>query len=158
MGFFVSFILICFLGFFSHHWYHKYGLSRGKLAWIFYFGVISIGSILLFNILIYIGSLDFIFPILNAIPWIDIDSGKDLMWNSLLIIGIDWNINYNNNGLNFIAWILFLSYPIWYMAFKDVSRKLFGGNKPSEKGLWYLLAPTRKPEEKRKADVESPKE
>ncbi len=156
MGFLGSFLLICLLGFFSHLWYHKYGLSKGKLAWIFYFSVVSVGSILIFNILVYIGSFDFIFPLLNKIPWIIIDSGKDFMWNSLLLIGIDWNIDYNNNGLDFIALILFLSYTPWYMAFKDFSRKFFGGNKPYEKGLWYLLAPTKKPEERRKVDL--PKE
>jgi hypothetical protein len=156
MGFLGSFLLICLLGFFSHLWYHKYGLSKGKLAWIFYFSVVSVGSILIFNILVYIGSFDFIFPLLNKIPWIIIDSGKDFMWNSLHLIGIDWNIDYNNNGLDFIALILFLSYTPWYMAFKDFSRKFFGGNKPYEKGLWYLLAPTKKPEERRKVDL--PKE
>jgi hypothetical protein len=153
MGFFISFLFICFIGFFSHHWYHKYGLSKGKLAWIYYFGVISIGSILIFSILLYIGALNFLFPFLNTIPWINIDSGKDLMWNSLLLVGIDWNISNINAGLDFIAIILFLSYPVWYMAFKDFSRKFFGGNKPYEKGLWYLLSPTKKPKQERKVDL-----
>lgn len=69
------------------------------------------------------------------------------MWNSLKIFGIDWNINYNDSGLNIIALILFLSFPLWYFAFKDLSRKLFGGNRnrPYEKGLMYLFT-SNKPE------------
>ncbi|TXT53278.1 MAG: membrane protein of unknown function [Promethearchaeota archaeon] len=153
MGFFISFLFISFLGFFSHHWYHKYGLSKGKLAWIFYFGVISIGGLLIFNILLYVGIFNFLVPFLNIFPWISIDSGKDLMWNSFLLVGFDWNINYNDNGLDVIAILLFFSYPMWYMAFKDFSRKFFGGNKPYEKGLWYLLAPTKKPKENRKVEL-----
>ncbi|MHA1490773.1 MAG: hypothetical protein ACTSRI_14085 [Promethearchaeota archaeon] len=147
MGFFTSFIIICFLGFFSHLWYHKYGLSKGHLAWISYYTLFVIAGFLILDVLIYIGALDFIFPFLNQlVPWLNIDNGKDFMWNSFQIFGLDWNVNYNDPNLKFIALLLFLSYPMWYFSFKDFSRKLFGGNRnrPFEKGLWYLFARVKK--------------
>jgi hypothetical protein len=142
MGFFLSFIFISLFGFFSHYFYRKFGLKKGHPAWIFYFGLVLIGSFLIPGIFLYIGIFDWIIPFLNSLfPWLNIGNGKDLMWNSLKIMGIDWNIDYNNSALEFIAFILFFSYPLWYFAFKDLSRKLFGGNRnrPHEKGLLYFL-------------------
>ncbi|MEJ2280165.1 MAG: hypothetical protein P8Y70_20815 [Candidatus Lokiarchaeota archaeon] len=142
--------MISFFGFFSHLFYKRFGLKKGHLAWIFYYGLVVVGFFLILDILIYYGMFDSVFPFLNRIfPWCHIDNGRDFMWNSLKIFGIDWNINYNDSGLDIIAWILFFSFPLWYFAFKDLSRKLFGGNRnrPYEKGLIYLFS-SNKPEDK----------
>ncbi|MBD3194970.1 MAG: hypothetical protein GF317_07950 [Candidatus Lokiarchaeota archaeon] len=146
MGFVCSIFLISFFGFISHYWYRKYGLAKGKLAWISYYLLIVIGFILLLDLLIYLGLLDFLIPLFNYFPWINIDNGKDFMWNSFIIFGIDWNISYNDSGLYYFAILNFLSYPVWFMFFKDLSRKFFGGNKhrPYQKGISYLItSPSR---------------
>jgi hypothetical protein len=150
MGFVLSFIIICLLGLFSHYLYHRYGLKKGHLAWIFYFSASVVIGFLLLDISFYIGLLDPLFLFLNKIPWIEIKNGKDFMWNSFQLFGIDWKINFNDPNLNFIAIILFLSYPLWFLSFKDLSRKLFGGNKLYERGLSYFLSRTKKPKQDKK--------
>ena len=102
---------------------------------------------MLLDTLIYFGVLDFVFPILNQLPWVDIENGADFMWNSFQLLGVDWNINYHDPGLFWIAIVLILSYPMWYKFFSNGSRMLFGGNKPYHVGAWYLFAPTKKPKE-----------
>jgi len=153
MGFFTSFLIICVLGLFSHHWYHKHGLSKGHLAWISYYTLLVIGGFLILDILIYVGVFNAFFQAINSIiPWITIENGKDYMWNSFKIIGIDWNINHEDNNLKYIAVLLFISYPTWFFAFKDISRKWFGGNRnrPHEKGLWYLFSSNKSPKNNNK--------
>ena len=148
MGFVLSFLIISALGFFSHFWYHKYGIKKGHLAWIFYYGFFVINGFLVLNVLIYTGFLDFIFPLFNNLPWVDIDCGRDFMWNSFHLLGFDWGINYKESNLDYIAILIFMSYPMWYLFFSNISRKFFGGNKPHEEGYWGVLKPIKKPKEK----------
>jgi hypothetical protein len=141
MGFVTSIILIDIFGFFSHYFYRKYGIRRGRLGWIFYYSIFIVGWFLIMDILTYFGVFDFIFPFFNIIPWSSIENGRDLMWNSFQLFGIDWNIDITQNGLNNIALLLFCSYPVWFKFFKDFSRKIFGGNRrrPYERGYSFLF-------------------
>ena len=145
MGFITTYILLTFLGYVSHIFYHKYGLPKGKTAWIAYYSMLTVGGLLLLDILIYIGILDFIFPVLNNIPWVSIDNGKDFMWNSFQFIGIDFGIIYTNPGMNSLAVIFFLSYVPWYVFGKLNSKIMFGGSRRYEEGFWWALGPTKKP-------------
>lgn len=158
MGFVSSIILISLLGFFSHYFYRRYGIRRGKLGWIFYYSFFIIGFFLLMDILTYLGTFNFVFPFLNLIPWISIENGKDMMWNSFQFLGINWNIDVTQNGLHNIAILLFCSYPVWFKFFKDLSRKIFGGKKRRlyERGLSFLFtSPTTIEGDKKK--VKSPR-
>jgi hypothetical protein len=146
MGFVSTLILIAVCGFLSHYWYRKYGLAKGKLAWISYFTlIVNLGFILL-DVLIYMGIFDFVFPFLNNIPWVSIDNGRDFMWNSFQLFGIYWGINFKMRALDWIGVIMFISYPIWFMFFKDFSRKIFGGNenRPYTRGISYLFTSPKK--------------
>lgn len=147
MGFVTSFIIIINLGFWAYLLYHKFGLSKGHQAWLAWYAILGVGGLMLLDFLIYLGVFDLIFPTLNQIPWVNIDNGKDFMWNSFQFLGIDWGIDYNDPGLNWIAIMLILSYPMWFKFFSNGSRMLFGGNKPYQVGCWYMFAPTKKPKE-----------
>lgn len=151
-------MLISLLGFLSHYFYRKYGIQRGKLGWIFYYSIFIIGIFLLMDVFTYLGTFDFILPIFNSIPWIFIENGRDLVWNSLQLAGINWDIDITNKGLDYIAILLFCSYPVWFKFFKDLSRKIFGGNKrrPYEKGLSFLFT-SNKTIEGDKKNVKSPR-
>ncbi|MHA1147621.1 MAG: hypothetical protein ACTSR8_05200 [Promethearchaeota archaeon] len=147
MGFASSFIIICFAGFWSYALYHRYGLSKGHRLWLAYYAIFIVGGLMAFDTLMLFGLLDFIFPFLNQIPWVDIENGSDFTWNSFQLLGIDWNINYNDPGLFWIALMIILSYPMWFKFFSNGSSMFFGGPKPYQVGTWYLLAPTKKPKE-----------
>ncbi|MHA1291880.1 MAG: hypothetical protein ACTSQJ_04330 [Promethearchaeota archaeon] len=150
MGFITSLIVISFCAFWSYYLYHNYGLPKGHKAFVAWYAIVIVGSLMILDTLIYIGVLDFIFPYLNRIPWVNIDSGRDFMWNSFQFFGIDWGIDYKNDGLNWIAIVLILSYPMWFKWFSNGSRMLFGGNNPHQRGMWYLFEPTRKPKPEEK--------
>lgn len=146
MGFFTTYIIIGFLGYFSHKWYHKYGLRKGHVAWIAWYSMIVVTGFLVYDFLMYFGMFDTtIIPLLNMIPWVNIDNGLDYMWNSFQLFGIDFNIPYDSPGLLSIGILLFLSYLPWYLYFKLLSRQMFGGNKRFEEGLWWFMGPTKKP-------------
>lgn len=142
MGFVSSIILISLFGFISHFLYRKCGIYKGNLAWIFYYSVAIIGVFLILDILTYLGIFNFLFPVFNLISWISIENGKDLMWNSFQLVGIDWNIDISQQGLDYMALLLICSYPVWFKFFKDLSQKFFGGNKrrPYEKGFSFLIS------------------
>ena len=67
------------------------------------------------------------------------------MWNSFQLIGVKFGINYDGTGMGWTALLLFLSYPIWYGFFKNLSKIIYGGSKAHEEGIWYIFKPTRKP-------------
>ncbi len=153
MSFVASILLINLFGLFSHYFYRKYGILKGRIGMIFYYSIFIIGFFLIVDILLYVGIFNFIFPYLNVIPWVSIINGKDFMWNSFQLLGIHWNIDFTQKGLDYIAFLLFSSYPIWFKFFKDVSRKLFGGNrrKPYEKGISFLFSHSKYSNEDRRA-------
>ncbi|MHA1283590.1 MAG: hypothetical protein ACTSQP_13910 [Promethearchaeota archaeon] len=144
MGFITSLLIIAVCGFFSYLLYHKFGLSKGHNAWIAWYAIIIVGGLMILDVLIYFGFLDFIFSYLNILPWVNIDNGQDFMWNSFILLGIDWGINYKDPSLIPIAIFLWVSYPMWFKWFSNGSRMLFG-SKAYQRGIWYLLEPTRKP-------------
>ncbi len=150
MGFVTSFIIIIIAGFWSYYLYHKFGLSKDHKAWLAYYAIFIVGGLMVLDLLIYIGALDFVFPILNQLSWVEIENGKDFMWNSFQLLGVEWGIDYKDSGLNFIAIVLILSYPMWFKFWSNGSRMLFGGNKPYQVGLWYLLQPTKNPKADKK--------
>ncbi|MFO7796109.1 MAG: hypothetical protein ACQERB_10285 [Promethearchaeati archaeon] len=149
MGFASSLIILSVLGLFSHYFYRRFGIAKGKLAWISYFTLFVNLGFLILDILIYAGFFNFLFPIFNNLPWVFIENGKDFMWNSFQLIGVNWSIPYNTASLNTIAIFLFISYPIWFMFFKDFSRKIFGGNekRPYTKGISFLFTYPKKTED-----------
>ena len=147
MGFFTTFIIIAILGYLSHYFYHKYGIPKGKSGWVAWYSMIVVGVFWALDIAIYVGALNFIFPILNNLPWVNIDNGRDFMWNSFQLLGIDFGITYTDPGLNSIAILIFLSYPTWYSFSKLMSRMMFGGHKSYEEGYMWALGPTKKPKE-----------
>lgn len=146
MGFVTSFLLICFFGFWAYWFYHKVGIPKDHQAFVAWYAIIIVGGLMLIDILIYVGIFDFVFPYLNALSWINIESGKDFMWNSFQLIGIDFGINYKDASLNWIAMMIFLSYPMWFKFMSNGSRMLWGGNQPYYVGAWYLFEPTKTPE------------
>jgi len=160
MGFVTSFIIISTAGFWAYALYHRFGLSKGHKLWLAYYAIFIVGGLMVFDFLMYFGFFDTsVIPLINTIPWLpeEIQSGRDFMWNSFQLIGIDWNINYTDNGLNFIAIVLIISYPMWFKFFSNGSRMLFGGNEPYLVGSWYLFEPTHKPKEGEKV-AQQPKE
>jgi len=150
MGFVTSFLIIMTAGFWAYNLYHRFGIAKGHQAWLAWYAFIIVGGLMILDLLIYIGVLDFIFPILNQLEWINIDNGQDFMWNSFQLIGIDWGIEYSSPNLIFIAILIIISYPMWFKFFSNGSRMLFGGNKPYQLGLWYLMEPTKKPKKDEK--------
>ncbi|TFF96479.1 MAG: hypothetical protein EU547_06415, partial [Promethearchaeota archaeon] len=111
MGFSSSLIILSVLGLLSHYFYRRFGIAKGKLAWISYFTLLVNLGFLFLDILIYVGIFNFLFPIFNNLPWVNIENGKDFMWNSFQLIGLNWSRPYNTTSLNPIAVILFISYP-----------------------------------------------
>ena len=158
MGFVTSFLIIIFCGFWAYFLYHKFGIEKGHQAWIAWYAIIVVGSLMVLDVLIYSGLLDFLFPLLNQLNWVNIDNGRDFMWNSLHLLGIDWGIDYDDPGLIFIALTLVFSYPMWFKFFSNGSRMLFGGDKPYQQGLYYLLKPTKKPRAGDDTVAKAPKE
>ena len=153
MGFVTSFLIIIIAGFWSYHLHHRFGLSKGHKAFIAWYALIVVGGLMILDFLIYIGLLDFVFPILNQLPWVSIDNGVDFMWNSFQLIGFDWGIDYTQPGLTWMAILLFFTYPMWFKFFSNGSRMLFGG-KPYQFGIWYMIEPTRKPKKGEKIAAE----
>ena len=147
MGFIESIIIIYILATFSHLWYHKYSLKKGNITWIAHFSMIVVGGFLILDISIYFGVLDFIFPILNNLSWVEIENGRDFMWNSFQLFGVEFGVNHNDPGLLSIAILLFMSYLPWYVYAKLLSKMTFGGHSSYEEGYWWGIGPTKKPKE-----------
>ena len=147
MGFFTTYIVMIILAYLSHYFYHKFGVPKGKSGWIAWYSMLVVVGLMAIDIAIYVGVFDFIFPLLNNIPWVNIENGRDFMWNSFQLFGIDFGVAYNDPGLNSIAILLFLSYPTWFSFSKLTSRMMFGGHKSYEEGYWWAFKPTKRPKE-----------
>ena len=119
MGFVSHFLIIIFFGFWSYLLYRRYGLSKGRMGWLAWYAFIIVGGLMILDLLIYIGLLDFIFPVLNQLPWVNIDNGVDYMWNSFQLIGVDWGIDYTQPGLTSPAIMLLFTYPMWFKFFSS---------------------------------------
>jgi hypothetical protein len=138
MGFIDSIIVLFFLGWISSFLYRKYLRKRNK-DWLAFLAIIFIGGFLIVDFLIYLGFINILW--LNNLPWINIpvssESGIYFMWNSFLIIGIDYNI-IPVPGLNSIAILIFLSYPLWFNLGRKLGRLLHGYYTHEEGLLWML--------------------
>lgn len=150
MGFITSFLLLSLFGFLSHRLYHKWGLAKAHRGWLFYYCFFINAAFITIDVLIYHGIFDGLIATLNLVPWVEIQNGRDYMWNSFKLLGLDYGIDYTQPALDHIAFILFFSYPMWFVFFKNGSIIIFGGNKPHEQGLWYVLGPTKKPKHEEK--------
>ena len=155
MGFITTYVILSILGLFASSVIKKYKKNHKGIS--AYYTVLAISILLILDILIYFGALDILWNIISTnIWWINIDCGRDFMWNSFLWTSLDFGIDYTNVGLNSLALILFVSYIPWFTYAKNWSRMLFG-NKPYQKGFWWILTPVKKPKDykKKKKNQES---
>lgn len=146
MGFITSYFIVCFLGLFAHPLIKKQR-AKGNKAFAMTFSVGVTFGMLMLDVLIYIGVLNFLWSALSdTIPWIDIANGRDFMWNSFSLIGIDFGVDYMSTSLDSIAFVLFMSYIPWFVMQKDGSKMLFG-QKNYQEGYMWALTPIKKPKD-----------
>ncbi len=138
MGFIDSVLLLFILGWISSYLYKRYLRKRNK-DWLFFLGAIILICFWLIDILLYIGVIDMIW--LNTIPWVNIPlnvpSGQYYLWNSFLIIGIDFHLLPTAEMFS-IAILILLSYPLWLKAGMKVGRILHGYYTHEEGIIWLL--------------------
>jgi len=159
MGFITSFLIIAFFGFWVYHLYHTWALPRGHEAFVAWYAFVVVAGFMIFDFLMYVGLFNTtLIPLLNLIPWVNggIVDGRDFLWNSGILIGIDFGIVPTQN-MDMIAYLILISYPMWFKWFSNGSRMLWGGNEPHQCGQWYLFEPTKKPKGDEKVAV-TPKE
>jgi hypothetical protein len=141
MGFVTHCIVMFLCGLIGAYLYsHK--LRKKNHAWSGYLAMICIFTVLLWGILIYTEVIP-IAAMVNWLPWVDVTNGKDWMWNSFQLIGVDLGVIFEP-GMNSLAVILFISYPTFYAFGADGGRMLFG-RKTYEEGYMWGLAPLKKP-------------
>ncbi|MHA1896046.1 MAG: hypothetical protein ACTSU2_01510 [Promethearchaeota archaeon] len=148
MGFICSYIFIGIMGSLAHR--INRNIQKKHKAFIAYYSFLIVAIPLILDILIYIGSLDFIWKYVNQLPWLvsdPIQNGQDFMWNAFRIFGLNLKVQHTS-GLDAIAVILFLSYPAWYISAKDGSRMFFG-QKSYERGYLWVLEPPKKPKQQK---------
>lgn len=140
MSFFDAYILLAILGLFSHKIYQKQRKS-GHKAFISYYSLFAVLGVLILDLLIYFGVLD---SVITAIYGTRFADGKDFMWNPFSIFFLDLGIVVQGSGTGWLAFLLFASYPCWYLYWKSISKYLFGVRHYS--GGWLdVLKPIRKP-------------
>ncbi|MHA1377437.1 MAG: hypothetical protein ACTSRG_03535 [Candidatus Helarchaeota archaeon] len=148
MGFISASLVLILLGWLSAYLYRRYLRKRNK-DWIYFLRLIIILGFWIAEGAIYLGVLDFSW--LNSIPWINIPyyfpPGRYYLWNSFLLIGIDFHITPAPELLP-IAGILVLAYPLWYELGLKFGRILHGYY-THEEGILWLLKPIEKIVEER---------
>jgi hypothetical protein len=141
MGFATQCITLFFCGFFGALIYAR-KLRKKTHAWSGYLWMICNFGMWIWGILLYLNLIP-IGTFVNWIPWVEVADGREWMWNSFQLLGVDFGLIYTP-GLDHIAVILFLSYPMWYLMGADGGR-MFWGRRTYEEGYWWGLAPLRKP-------------
>ncbi len=143
MGFISASLILILLGWLSAYLYRRYLRKRNK-DWIFFLRFIFIFSFWILGGAIYLGFLDLSW--MNDIPWVNIPfyfpAGRYYLWNSFLLIGIDFHITPAPELLP-IAAILLLAYPLWYELGLKLGRMLHGYY-THEEGILWLLKPISK--------------
>ena len=142
MGFLTSLILMFVFGWINSYLYRKYLRKKNK-DWIVFLAIIFIGGFWIIDILIYIEIIDMTW--LNILPWVNIpsvDKGEYFMWNSFMVIGINFEITYQS-GMDIIAIFLLISYIMWYYLGSKLG-KLAHGYRPYQQGVYWLFRPTKK--------------
>jgi hypothetical protein len=133
-----------FCGFFGAKLYSQ-KLRKKDHAWSSYLWVICNIGMWLWGILMYLNIIP-IAALVNWLPWVHVLNGQDWMWNSFQLLGVHFGIQHTP-GMNSLAVVFFLSYPMWYLFGMDGGRMLYG-RKTYEEGYWWALAPLKKPKTK----------
>ncbi|MHA1730911.1 MAG: hypothetical protein ACTSU5_03165 [Promethearchaeota archaeon] len=141
MGFVTQCILMFLLGTFNAWLYSRKLRARNK-DWSAFLWLISNIGMWTWGILLYLDVIP-IANLVNWIPWVNVADGKDWMWNSFQLVGVDFGI-VHQTGMDSLAVIIFLSYPCWYLFGGDGGRMLFG-KRTYEEGYWWAIAPLKKP-------------
>ncbi len=142
MGFLTSLILMFWVGWVNSYLYRKFLRKRNK-DWIVFLAVISILGFWIFDSLIYFEIIDMTW--LNFLPWVDIpmvDKGKYFMWNSFIVLGLDFGITHQP-GMEIIAFFLLISYLFWYY-FGSKLGKIFHGYRTYQQGHYMIIRPVKK--------------
>jgi len=155
MGFIEGLILSFFAGWLNSYLYRKY-LRRRNKDWIVFLAVIFLTALWTIEILIYFEILDMRW--LNFLPWVNIpliDKGKYFLWNSFIVLGLDFTIT-QQPGMEIIASFLLISYLFWY-TFGSKLGKVFHGYRPYQQGLYLIFRPLKKFIKDRKKELEDSK-
>lgn len=142
MGFLEGLIFSFMVGWINSYLYRKYLRKRNK-DWIVFLAVIFLSILWTIDISIYFGLIDILW--LNFLPWVNlptIDTGKYFLWNSFLVFGIDFNINYQP-GMEIIAGFLLVSYLFWYYFGSKIG-KVIHGYKEYQQGHYLIFRPVKK--------------
>ncbi len=142
MGFLEGLILSFAAGWINSYLYRKYLRKRNK-DWIVFLAVIFLSTLWTVDILIYFEIIDMRW--LNFLPWVNIpsiDKGKYFLWNSFIVIGIDFKIT-QQSGMEIIASFLLISYLFWYY-FGSKLGKVIHGYKPYQQGHYLIFRPVKK--------------
>ena len=143
MSFVDAMIVLIVMGILSHYLYKKKDRNR---TWLASYSIIVVGSVLLFDIMMYAGWLDWVLDIINKLPWLldnPIESGKEAMWNAFRYFGVDMGVE-PTEGMDIVAVFIFFCYLPLFNFWKDGSRQLFG-SKSYEEGMLYPIEPLKKP-------------
>ena len=133
IGFLLSTIMLIFLGMIVAYSYKKKLRKINKDASVL-IGFLIIGIFWSIGIFTY---LDII-----KIRFGTYASGRELMWNFPLYLGIVFTYNLN---LDLYAALIFLTYPLWYLWGMERAYQLWG-RRPYQEGLMYIFR-TNKPGE-----------
>jgi len=151
MGF-VEGMILCFIGGWLNSYLYSYHFRKKHKAFLFWFGVLFVGGLIVFDYLIYINIIDAKW--FEIIPWISIptsisasDIGKYWMFTPGAMFGLEiWFdlqiTSFNGMGWDLLAFILFVSYIWWFAIGQNLGRFMFG-RLTYEKGAWYLLRSTK---------------
>ncbi len=126
MGFLLQIIGMFFLGIFNA-WLYVRKLRKRSVAWSGYLWVIANLGMWALGISLY----------LDLIP-----GGKAWMWSDFF--GMNFAGQPIFQGTDALAIVLFLAYPCFYLMGVDGGRMTFG-KKTYEGGLWWAVAPLKKP-------------
>ncbi|HMF32750.1 MAG TPA: hypothetical protein VKK79_15100 [Candidatus Lokiarchaeia archaeon] len=128
-------------------WAYARKLRKRNKDWSAFLWMIAVLGMWAWGILVYMDVIP-IKVLVGWIPWVRwtpgaTDYGKDWMWNCFQLLGAQIGVVYDP-GLNSIAVILFIAYPMFYSFGGDGGRMLYG-RKTYEGGYWWAMAPLRKP-------------
>jgi len=142
MGFAEGLILSFVAGWINSYLYRKYLRKRNK-DWIVFLAIIFLSVLWTIDLFIYVEIIDMTW--LNFLPWINIpaiNSGKYFLWNSFLILGIDFKIS-QQFGMEIIAFFLLISYLFWYY-FGSKLGKILHGYRTYQQGHYLIFRPVKK--------------
>jgi hypothetical protein len=141
MGFFTQIIIISVASIFGMRLYSKKLRAKNK-DWNAFMFMILMAVMYGWGILVYTNIIP-IANLVNWLPWVDVEDGRDWMWNSFQLLGYDSGI-IHQEGMNWIAVLIFMSYPAVCLFNASAGMQLFG-RKTYEEGFMWALSPVKKP-------------